>query len=76
MLAFALALANPQNPKEAGNAAAYGIPRTPASDVNFITNEQLCTRAARRFNQESGRDGKPERPVYIIHFKLLASFTH
>jgi hypothetical protein len=66
LLDYARDLAQPADSALAVTAVRYGISPVPASQVSFNTDDKTCARAARRLNQESGRKGKTDAPVYII----------
>lgn len=66
LVAYARMLAAPENDKLAATAEAYGIPATPVTDVEHLTDENLCRRAARSFAQELGEHGPFERRVHLV----------
>ena len=43
----------------------YGLVRVPASEVQIVTDKQVCATAARRFDAEQG-EHKKGRLVYVV----------
>lgn len=66
LLDYARDLAQPADADMAATAAQYDITPVPAAQIAFNTDAQVCARAARRFQQESGGRGKADAPVYVI----------
>lgn len=66
LLSYAKRLASEESADMAENRELYSIPKTPASEVSYVTDEKLCRRAARKYHHAVGDHGKLDRQVYVV----------